>query len=155
MTLNSNYKRQRVSEHSQDSEEMSVSDLNIHFDSTKLDKHHKAFISKTSKNGKFNKFRKIFKIQKGRSSKRKKHILKFYQISILENYFLKDPDWQMATVEIAAAKLGLPVKKVYKWGYDRKHVSRDLGDISPVNTNDYNALVDEIIVLKAKELNLK
>jgi len=60
----------------------------------------------------------------------------------------------MLILEKAAADLNLPLKKVYKWGYDRKHVSRNLGDFNTSKANDYNIMVDEILMLKSKELNL-
>lgn len=47
------------------------------------------------------------------------------------------------------------MKKIYKWGYDRKHVSRNLGEIKPTNSSDYNGLVDEILMLKSKEADMK
>ena len=92
-------------------------------------------------------------------------------------------------VECASLKLGISEKKVYKWGYDRKQVARNLfhvkteplpividqdsentqklsdsetngtkgqevvfASIKKSNKTSYNDLVDEILNLKAQEL---
>jgi len=46
---------------------------------------------------------------------------------------------------------------VYKWGYDRKMILRSLTkpNVSTDTTNDYNNIVDEILKLKAQEINIK
>lgn len=148
-----------------------------------------------------------------KAKKRTKRMLKFEQISELENFYFADPEWTAETIgkfvnsdsvfqsnfsldftiinpntiltstylEMAAKKLRLPVKKVYKWGYDRKQVSRNLVKVDSQRTNcatplsgnlrvgepitfdgtfkefanaDYNSLVEEILELKAQEKNV-
>lgn len=60
----------------------------------------------------------------------------------------------MYFIEKAAKLLNLTAKKVYKWGYDRKQVSRGLQNVRLESAiSDYNELVDEILKLKAKEMN--
>lgn len=103
-------------------------------------------------------FEKVFIIEKGCSSKRRKHMLKYSQISMLENYFHKDPQWTPSTIGEAAKVLNLNVKKVYKWGYDRKLVSRNLNQVKPDTKPtkiNYNKVVDDILGLKTKEVNLR
>ncbi|CAI2364820.1 unnamed protein product [Moneuplotes crassus] len=155
MSLNNIHKRQRINEDASLAYDMSSYGCYINSDSNLARTSRKRRAPNASKNGKSIKTNKsIFKVAKGCSGKRRKHILNFEQISVLENYFHIDPDWKMATVDAAATQLGLPVKKIYKWGYDRKHVSRSLGEIKPTNSDDFNGLVDEILMLKSKEADM-
>ena len=39
--------------------------------------------------------------------------------AILDEYYLKDPNWRHDTVKAASEDLNQPYKKVYKWGYDK------------------------------------
>lgn len=57
-------------------------------------------------------------------------------------------------IEKVASVLGLSVKKVYKWGYDRKHVSRSMTQLQGGSRKDYNNMVDEILMLKTEEVHL-
>lgn len=41
---------------------------------------------------------KIFAIERGCDARRKKHMLKFDQISALENFFINDPKWSSETI---------------------------------------------------------
>lgn len=41
---------------------------------------------------------RIFSIAKKCDSKKRKHMLRYEQISVLENYFHKDPKWTSATI---------------------------------------------------------
>lgn len=71
----------------------------INPDSTSTRTSRKRRTPNASKNGKPTKPNKsIFKVEKGCSGKRRKHILNFEQISVLENYFHIDPDWKTTTV---------------------------------------------------------
>lgn len=54
-----------------------------------------------------------------RAKKRKKSK---YEVKILEEYFVKDPEWSRQTVKQLKPLLNLTVDQIYKWGYDRKHL---------------------------------
>ena len=42
------------------------------------------------------------------------------EYEILNMYFQKDPNWKHETVKQAADQLGMPYRKIYKWGYHKK-----------------------------------
>ena len=46
-------------------------------------------------------------------------VLSKSELAILDEYYLKDPNWRRDTVKAASKHLDLPYNKVYKWGYDK------------------------------------
>jgi hypothetical protein len=108
--------------------------------------------------------------------RKRRHMLEYQQISVLENLFMQDKFWSLKTIsknyqnlnkttifeiinvsiEAAASKLNLCPKKIYKWGYYRKQISRNIQTIpSSQSWSDYNSMVDDIFILKPKELSVK
>ncbi|CAI2370303.1 unnamed protein product [Moneuplotes crassus] len=102
------------------------------------------------------------------------------QVNILENMFQEDPTWSKKTIKKACDILGLPKRKVYKWGYDRKSKKVSFTTLSSIfhkdiqlNTKDcdlnlslesclapidYNSIVEDLVnseyTKELKEQNL-
>jgi hypothetical protein len=71
-------------------------------------------------------------------------------------YFKKYPKIVLIyNLEKAASVLKLPFKKVYKWGYDRKHLSRTLGKPDINGEKDYNKMVGELLMSKVEDVRLE
>lgn len=54
----------------------------------------------------------------------KKYIPTTEEVAILESYFEQDPKWSTRTVREVAKQLKMSMKKVYKWGFDKKRRSK-------------------------------
>lgn len=95
--LNS-YKIQKITESQAPCSEIFSSAFQFNYESTATSSSPACFSKLSAKRNSKKESGAIFNVQKGCSSKKKKHILKFEQISILENYFHIDPEWKMSTV---------------------------------------------------------
>ena len=62
------------------------------------------------------------------SNKRSKKRAKTYEeVKFLEEMYEKDPTWSRKTVQIWKQALNLKTNQIYKWGYDRKKLSKEDG----------------------------
>ena len=101
MSATMQFKRQCINEEFAIKTDIYSQECDFHFDSSLLNSSpREARISHDEYGTTKDKLAQspIFKVEKGRNLKRRKHILNFDQVSILENYFHIDPDWKMKTV---------------------------------------------------------